>query len=233
MNVSELKNFYETDLGKFACRKIRAKITAYWHETIGEKILGIGFALPYLPLFSYGNSCIAFMPANIGALRIEESPPSVMVDSTTLPAGNEIFDRVVIIHGFENVPMPEKLLEEAWRVLKPNGKLFLVAPNENGTWLGSKSPFYKSRAFSRNKLREFLLFNKFAPRRYGRALFFIPTQFRLINKAGELFGRIFMRGSAGVLIFEAEKLIFGVGGRPIKIAPTIWDKIFKPKTVSA
>jgi len=233
MNADELKAFYESGLGKFACRKLRARITSFWPEIANEKIFGFGFTLPYLPLFSYGNKVIALTPENIGPVKIEDASASVIADPTSLPLGNEFFDRAIIIHGLEHVQIPEKLIEEIWRALKPDGKLLIIAPNENGVWLRKASPFYKTKAYSRLKLTEYLYFNKFFVTRFGRALFFVPTRFRIINRISEFFGRIFLRPFCGVLIIEAEKRIFAPGGRPIKIPVSIWDRLFKPKAATA
>lgn len=233
MNAQELKNFYETSLGKFACRKLRAKILNFWPEASKEKILGFGFALPYLPLFSYGNSVIALSPQSIGAVKIEDAVFTALADTTQLPSANEFFDRVLLIHGIEHAEIPEKLIEEAWRILKPNGKLLIIAPHEGGVWLRNNSPFYRTKAYSRAKLIEFLFFNKFYVRRTSRALFFIPTNFKALNVIMEFFGSIFLRPFCGVLIIEAEKRIFAPGGRPIKIPVSIWDKVFKPKVATA
>lgn len=234
MDVSELKAFYETGLGKFTCRKLRERITKLWPEVSSEKILGFGFALPYLPLFTYGNNCIAFMPAKIGALKIEEASPVAMVDSDMLPAKNEYFDRVMIIHGMENCELAEKLLEEAWRILKPTGKLLIIVPSSGGIWEShGDTPFRGVRSYSKTQLLEHVLYSKFSAKRVVRELFFIPSRFRWINRLSQVLGAVFLRQSAGVFIIEAEKLIFAAGGRPIKIAPTIWDKVFKPKAVAA
>ncbi len=233
MNASELKSFYETPLGKFTCRKLRAKITSFWPEMASEKILGFGFAQPYLPLFSYGNNIIALMPQNLGPVKIEDACAAVITDPTKLPLNNEFFDRAIIIHGIEHVKIPENLIEEIWRVLKPDGKLLLIAPNESGVWLRSNSPFHKTKAYSRHKLNEYLYFNKFFIKRTRCALFFIPTRYKTLNQIGEFIGSVFLRHFSGIIIIEAEKRIFGIGGRPIKIPVSIWDKLFKPKLTAA
>ena len=111
-NVFELKEFYESPLGKFTCRNIRAAIIKIWPEISREKILGFGFALPYLPLMAYNNNCVAFMPAIIGAMKIDEATASCMVDSEALPVKNEVFDRIIITHGLENT---ENLRQRLWR----------------------------------------------------------------------------------------------------------------------
>lgn len=229
MIVSELKEFYETNLGKFTCRRIRESISKFWQHPSKEKILGYGFALPYLPLFSYGNSCLAIMPPHIGAMKVEGGAACVMAEGTALPAQNEFFDRVIIIHGIENSELPEKLLEEMWRILKPSGKLLLIAPNEGSLWRKSSTPFRETRAYSKRKLLEYLSYNKFAPRRSRRALFFFPTRFIFLNRFIEFFGQVILREFCGIWIIEAEKMVFAPGGRPIKIAPTLWDRIFRPK----
>ncbi len=232
-NVTELKEFYETPLGKFTCQKLRQKISKLWPEVSREKILGLGFALPYLPLLAYGNSCVAFMPSSIGAMKVEDASPTAMVDITALPARNEYFDRAVLIHCMENIEETEKMLEQLWHVMKPAAKILLIVPNDNSLWLKLNTPYKKSLSYTKMTLLHYLLFSKFSPRRISRDLFFIPSNNRSINRLTSFLGNIFWRNYSGVLIIEAEKLIFAPGGKPIKIAPTIWDKIFKPKAASA
>lgn len=229
MNVSELKKFYETELGKYTCLRLRHKIHQFWPHASKEKILGFGFALPYLPVFSYGNSCLAIMPPTIGAMKVEGGCSCVMADGLMLPSQNEFYDRVMVIHGIENCEIPEKFLEEVWRVLKPSGKLLMVVPNDGSLWQKAKTPFYKSQGYSKSKLNDYLTYNKFAPKRLRRELFCVPTKYMFFNNIMEFIGKIFFREYCGVLIVEAEKLIFASGGRPIKIAPSMWDKVFRPK----
>lgn len=45
-------------------------------------------------------------------------------DATKLPYGPESFDAVVISNALHVMPEPEKALEEAWRVLKLDGRIF-------------------------------------------------------------------------------------------------------------
>ena len=227
-NVFDLKAFYDSALGRYTCQRLRLKITALWHEISREKILGFGFTLPYLPLFSYGNECFAFMPSTIGAMKIKGSVPCVMADCINLPAKNEYFDRVIIVHGLENCELPAKLLEEIWRVLKPAGKLLVIVPNQGTFWQKIKNPFRTSRVFSRHRLINCLTYSKFTPKKFRRALFFIPTKFRNLNRLCGIIGMIFWRPFSGVLIVEAEKLIFAASGRTIKIPLSPW-KLFKPK----
>jgi len=53
----------------------------------------------------------------------------------TLLFPNEIFDYVILSHVIAVVEDPEKLLEEVYRVLKPNGKVFILNHFTPNNWL--------------------------------------------------------------------------------------------------
>jgi SAM-dependent methyltransferase len=58
-----------------------------------------------------------------------ECRPTIMANlNEPLPLASNIADAVVIAHCFYIVARPHRLLEEAHRVLKPRGSIFLVAP---------------------------------------------------------------------------------------------------------
>lgn len=43
---------------------------------------------------------------------------------------DELFDAISLIHTLEHVPQPELVASECWRVIKPNGFLFIEIPTQ-------------------------------------------------------------------------------------------------------
>jgi ubiquinone/menaquinone biosynthesis C-methylase UbiE len=53
----------------------------------------------------------------------------IQADGCRLPMSDATFDVVVINHILEHVTSPRELLDEVWRVLKPDGIAYLACPN--------------------------------------------------------------------------------------------------------
>jgi SAM-dependent methyltransferase len=53
-----------------------------------------------------------------------------------LPFANASFDVVLLIAVLEHVSRPERIVEEAWRVLKPGGEAAILTPNDVWMSLG-------------------------------------------------------------------------------------------------
>ena len=73
-----LRNFYAQYLGVVARRFIGRGIRARWKDTHGLRVLGIGYATPYLGLFrEEAERCLALMPAPQGVVRWPSSRPAL------------------------------------------------------------------------------------------------------------------------------------------------------------
>jgi len=66
------------------------------------------------------------------------------MNGQTLSFPNESFDYVILSHVIAVVEDPEKLLEEVYRVLKPNGKIFILNHVTPENWLKYIDKFFKS-----------------------------------------------------------------------------------------
>jgi len=51
-DVVDLRDFYRTGLGQIARRMIRDAIRRVWPDLHGMRLLGIGYATPFLPAIS-------------------------------------------------------------------------------------------------------------------------------------------------------------------------------------
>jgi len=57
--------------------------------------------------------------------------PDIVADALRLPITDASFDTVLCTQVLEHVPEPQRLLAEAFRVLRPGGQLVLTAPQYN------------------------------------------------------------------------------------------------------
>ncbi|MGH6737496.1 MAG: methyltransferase type 11, partial [Bradyrhizobium sp.] len=70
IDVVDLRNFYGRRLGVVARRFISRGIRSQWRDTSGLRMLGVGYATPYLGLFrEEAERCLAFMPAGQGVVK--------------------------------------------------------------------------------------------------------------------------------------------------------------------
>ena len=108
-----------------------------WGPCVGQSVLGIGYATPYLNGFSDSAvRVLAFMPAEQGVVNWPEdgASSSALVDATMMPLPDACIDRVLVVHALELSESPGELLSEIWRILTPGGRVLIVAPNRRGVW---------------------------------------------------------------------------------------------------
>jgi len=69
LDVSDLKGFYDLQLGQIARQLIRKRITEMWPSVHGQFVLGLGYATPYLrPFQGEAARVLAMMPAQQGVI---------------------------------------------------------------------------------------------------------------------------------------------------------------------
>jgi hypothetical protein len=131
MDVVDLRNFYAQRLGTVARRFVGRGIRARWPDTRSLRVLGIGYATPYLGLFrEEAERCLALMPAPQGVVRWPSTRPALaaLVDEDDLPLTDAAVDRILLVHALEMSIDPAELLREAWRVLAAGGQPRKVKP---------------------------------------------------------------------------------------------------------
>ncbi len=68
-DIIELRAFYDTTLGHLAERALRMTLAGLWARIPGERLVGMGYSLPYLDRFAVDTErTFAFMPAGQGAV---------------------------------------------------------------------------------------------------------------------------------------------------------------------
>jgi len=139
-DVTKLREFYFSPLGIASANSITNALTALWGECKGERVMGIGYTPPWLDRF--GSDCervLNFMPAAQGAVHwpYGKLSATALALEEELPLADSSIDRIVMVHLLEHSENPTETLREIWRVLAPNGKLFIVVPNRRGLFLRS------------------------------------------------------------------------------------------------
>jgi SAM-dependent methyltransferase len=216
-DVIDLREFYATPLGQAARRMLRRRIRLLWPALTNLRLLGFGYATPYLrPFRDEVERTLAVMPSAQGVLRWPDTGAGLVTiaDEIELPFPDSSLDRVLIVHGLEQTEHPRDLLAEIWRVLTPTGRLLAVVPNRAGLWARAEStPFGQGLAFSPRQLSRILRETQFSPVQTATALYLPPTQRRVIMRTARWWedaGQRFWPRFAGMLLVEAEKQVYAL-----------------------
>ena len=214
MDVRGLSDFYESQMGERTRRLILRRLRQLWPNVRGRRVLGFGFTQPYLRAFlTEAERCIAALPAGLGESGAwpQGKNLATVTEEDALPFPDAFFDLVLVVHGLEEAEGLRPLLRQLWRVLAPEGRLMIVAPNRASLWAQmERSPFGHGRPFSRSELDALLRGALFVPEQWQRALYAPP----LVNRAArsgtgwERFGARFFPGLGGVHIVEAGKSLY-------------------------
>ena len=154
-DAAGLAAFYEEPLGQVTRRLILRRVRLAWPDLRGLRVLGYGFAIPYLrPILSEAAAAAAFMPAQQGAMAWPAQLALVAAgDEDALPFPDAMFDRILMIHGLEAAESTRHVLRQVWRVLAPAGRLLVVAPNRTSLWAQTeRSPFAHGTPSTRSQL---------------------------------------------------------------------------------
>src|SRR5690242_13817489 len=104
VDVVDLRAFYASPLGHVARRFIGRAIERFWGPVHGLRVLGLGYATPYLaPMREVAERALAFMPASQGVVNWPASgrSASALADPTMMPLPDTSIDRVLIAHALE------------------------------------------------------------------------------------------------------------------------------------
>jgi SAM-dependent methyltransferase len=235
VDVTDLRAFYAGPLGAVARRLVLRAITQFWPDLRGLTVLGLGYATPFLSEIEETGARLAFMPAWQGVVNWPASglSASALVDPTMMPLADGSVDRMLVVHALETVESPSELLNEAWRILTPGGRLVLVCPNRRGLWSRmDTTPFGHGQPFSRRQLRQLMRAALFSPESWAEILYVPPLRSRLLLSsatAWEKLGRSMSLPFAGLHVVEATKQLH----RPIPVYEKRRARRFAPVLVRA
>ena len=214
LDAIDLRNFYNSQLGRQTRAKLREQISHVWPTVKDERVLGLGYPTPFLrPFMQKAERVIAFMPAQQGVFRWPMDEPSItsLVTDNMLPLPDSAVDRVLLTHSLEMTDNPRELLSEVWRVLSPGGRLLIIVPNRTGLWARMENtPFGYGRPFSRGQLTHLLRDAMFSPVGWVSALHTPPIERRsfLTSKWMENGGARFWTRLSGAFLMEATKEMY-------------------------
>lgn len=238
-DVINLKNFYDTPFGRDVQKFLGDQIRQLWAESKNDCVLGIGYCQPYMEsLFANTEDLCVGMPANQGAIYwpAEAGNKTFIMRESELPFRDQCFNRVLLIHSFENTDYIEPMIEEAWRVLHPEGRLILAVPNRIGLWSHfSHTPFGFGRPYNLAQIRTLLNEKQFSVTYNSSALFMPPTRFKLLWKMAkyiEIVGRVVLPFFGGVLLVEAKKQIYASVKQPLGKDRKRYDRAIRKPAMS-
>jgi SAM-dependent methyltransferase len=214
-DVVDLRDFYRTSLGQVARRMIRRALRRLWPDLNGMRLLGIGYATPFLGVFAAETErTVALMPASLGVLGWPPDGRNVvtLASEGEMPFADYSIDRVLVVHALETSDEVRPMLKEIWRVLAGGGRLLIIAPNRRGIWARlERTPFGYGRPYTMSQLSQLLRDEQFTPVGSATALFVPPAGSRMMLGAAPAWERVggrWFQTFAGVVMVEATKQIY-------------------------
>lgn len=236
--AATLEAFYQSRLGQCAASLISERMTSLWGSCEGQRLLGIGYPNPLLPLWqNEAASCIGVVPEEIGEVRLtsDRGQSLCLAPEQRLPFPEGLFDRVFLLHALEEADSPRQLLREAWRVLAPEGRIVVAVTNRRSLWsLVDSEPFGHGRPWTRRQMVNFLNDSLFQVTASTTAVHLPPLDWRLItaaSKSWERAGDLVLPGLGGVVLVEAVKRLYSKPGGSAAAPVTKAVKAGRPKPV--
>ena len=222
----EVTDFYATRNGRVAARLLRRRIATIWPDLSRLRVLGLGHTQPFLSLWQQqATLCIAGEGQRRRQTAIDPhllASASCIVREDELPFPDLSFDRILLSHALETSLNAPRLLRNAWRVLRDDGRLLLVVPNRRGLWAHlENTPFGQGAPSSRRQIERLLAESLFRVERTEGALWLPPADLRMLLRMGNLVERAGARLApqfSGVLLIEAVKDVYAAlpAGRRVR-----------------
>jgi SAM-dependent methyltransferase len=216
----QLRAFYKTLGGRIVRRLIRDRVDDFWPSFHGLRMVGAGYAAPYLKNYIDGAErtlCLMFTTQGVHHWPDDDKNLTCLCDESDLPLETNSVDRILLIHSLEFTGFLKPAFEEFYRVLKSNGRILVVVPNRLGLWARAEwTPFGRGTPYSVAQVEDFLKENLFVPERSERALFIPPFKNQTLLRSAawwEKFGRKICPAMGGLLLVEASKQIYAGTGK--------------------
>lgn len=141
--------------------------------------------------------------------------PTARVVNGLAEAGDECrYDRIVLMHELERSPNVEALMKQCWKLLRPDGRLVVLATNRASPWgvREAFSPLAVGQTYNFRQVEALLREENFTPevRTYG--LYVPPLKWGWLWRWPELWRWSFRRMPwlAGMLVVVARKDVLGM-----------------------
>ncbi len=184
ISTNKLKQFYETAQGKLVFYYLNKLIKPCVASELAPKVLVIGYGQPYAELF-------------------EHMQVKMIEDCLQLPTEDNSIDRVCLMHTLE---LEENILwPQIWRILKPNGKLLLIAANKFSLFKALNNV----KSFGVFSLRHMLIENLFEVQKITSTPLMPPIMHKIMP--GELANKIeninakYLKFAGMFWVIEAQK----------------------------
>lgn len=216
LDALDLRRFYyRTRLGRLAQSILQQQVARLWPDTTGQCVVGFGFAAPLLrPHLGRASRVIALMPGPQGVMDWPRDGQnvSVLCEDTLWPLGPGSVDRLLVLHGLETSDHPAAVLNECWRVLKPEGRAIFIVPNRGGLWARTdRTPFGYGRPYSLGQLEGQLRRHDFVVEHALSTLYTPPSENRFWRRSSRIWERmgrwVPFLAAGGVLIVEVSKQV--------------------------
>ena len=233
IDVSELHNFYQSDLGIVVQHTLQQQIGRFWPHAHQQNVAAYGYGIPYLEHYrSHAARTFNMMPASMGVVHwpLERPNLTVLTEEVKFPLNNQCIDKLLLIHGFEYTCQVSELLRECWRVLNDGGTLLAVVPNRRGLWAQADStPFGHGQPYTGQQLSNRLEQSSFTPENVEYCLYTPPAMPQILSNIAnglEDFGRRWSKRIGGLVIIQARKSVLA----PLASKTSSWGSaIFVPQ----
>ena len=216
VDAQVLSTFYDEPIGQVARRLIGRRVRLIWPDVRGLRVLGYGYATPYVrPFVGEAERVVVFVPADQDIAPWPQGRSIIALgEEDALPFPDSFFDRIIMAHGLETAEAARPVMRQVWRVLAPQGRLLVVAPNRASLWAQvERSPFAHGRPFNKRQLERLLRESMFVPEHWDTALYFPPVRLRRLMRSGfgwERMGRKLWPQVAGVHLVDATKSLYAL-----------------------
>jgi SAM-dependent methyltransferase len=214
LDVTELRAFYASPLGRTARLLLRERLRQAWPGPGAGLTVGFGYAGPLLPALEEGaRPPVLLAPAAQGVSGWPRGRPNraALVEEDRLPLPDASVDRLLVCHALEHTENSRRLLREFWRVLAPEGRIIAVLPHRRSPWaLSERTPFGHGRPYSVGQANRLLADALLQPVGWRGALHSFPGHGRLairLLRWAERPGARLWPTLSGVLLVEAMKVV--------------------------
>ncbi len=210
-DVGKIDAFYNSTRGQMVARLLNKELSKIWTPSNKTSNLVVGFP----SIFPERSAMFpVLMPSEIGGMpwESENAVYSALIDSTSWPLESDSVDYVLMTHALEFIIDKNGFLLEASRVLRSAGKLIMIVPHRGGLWSRAETtPFGHGTPFSKRQIFSLLKNTGLNPEKCTRSLFlppFVDKLPRVFSNQVEIFGERLLPLLGGVLIVEANKLVY-------------------------